>query len=79
MVRNKSVLDLPNPRKVKIDVLSNWFYQAGAPSSNTISEDEIKPKNSNHHVGTALKEDVVPPPTCPTQHGANASSAYHNR
>lgn len=32
MIYNKIILDLPNPRKVRIDVPNNWLYQAGIPS-----------------------------------------------
>lgn len=78
-VENKFVLDLPKPRKVRIDILSNWIYQVGAPSPDTRFEDESEPENSNHHVCTSMEEDVVPPLTCPTQHEAGASNAYHNR
>lgn len=66
MISNKSILDLPNPRKVRIAFLNNWLYQAGVPYSNDLFEEEGEPDNSNHHTGTAMEEDVVPPPTLPT-------------
>lgn len=70
MIRNKFILDLPNPRKVRINVLNNYLYQANVPSPDSSSEDEGEPDSSNHPIGTTMEEDVVPPPTLPTQYEA---------
>lgn len=79
MVWNKSVFNLPNLRKARIDVLNNWIYQTGAPSPNNTFKDESEPNNSNHPLGTAMKEDVVPRPTRPTQSEIQGIKTKQNR
>lgn len=67
MICNKAILDLPNRRKVRIDIPDNYIYQAVVSSSGNSSEEEGEPDITNHPTGTTMEEDIVPPPTLPTQ------------
>lgn len=79
MIHNKSILDFPNPRKVRIDVPNNWLYQLGTPYLGNLTKEEGEPDNSNHLVGTTMEEDIVPPPTLLTQYEAGTSSSNQDR
>lgn len=37
IICNKDIFDLPNPRKVKDDVMNNWLYNTGAPTPDNSS------------------------------------------
>lgn len=54
MIRNKAILDLPNPRKVRIDIANNWLYQAGVPSLVNSYDEKGEPDFTNHVAGTTM-------------------------
>lgn len=79
MIRNKAILDLPNPIKVRIDIPNNRIYQMDVPSPGNSYEEEGKPNITNHHVGTVMEEDIIRPPTHPTQPEVGATNANQDR
>lgn len=79
MIYNNSILDFPNPRKVKVDVVNNWLYKASAPTLGNSSKEESNPDLSNHGACNAMDEDIVPPPTYPTQHEVETSHDNKDR
>lgn len=60
---------------MRIDVPSNWIYQAGDPSPDISSEEEGELDGSNHPTYTTIEEDVIPRPTLPSQYEAGSSKA----
>lgn len=43
MISNNIILDLPNPRKVGVDILKNWLYKASTTTLGNSSEEEGEP------------------------------------
>lgn len=79
MIHNKAILDFPSPRNVVVDIANNWLFQVGTTSLVNSSEEEGGPYFTNHVVGTAMEEDIIPSPTHPTQNEARSSNDNHKR
>lgn len=43
MIHNNIILDLPYPRKVRVDIVKIWLYQTNAHTSGNSSEEEGDP------------------------------------
>lgn len=79
MIHKNYILDFPNPRKLRVDIVNNWLYQVGIPYSGNSAEEEGEPDFTNHSVGIAMEEDIVPPPTLPTKNEVGSSNENKDR
>lgn len=73
MIHKKVIIDLPNPSKVKVYVISNLLYNTGSHTLGNSSGEEGDPDFSNHDACSFMEEDIVPSPTHPTQLEARTS------
>lgn len=54
-----SILNLPNPRKIRVDIDRNWLYTEAINSSGISSEEEGETDFTNINVGTSMGDNIA--------------------
>lgn len=73
MINNITMLDLPNPRKIRVGIDRNWLYTTVVDPYDASSEVEDDPNFTNINASTGMGDNTAPP-TRPTYNEGEIST-----